>query len=219
MKNYFKYLINIKKNKFFEKEIELLITYKFFYKKKILVFYPTLIPRYDTENIINIFNNLTKNIKEINVYELGCGSNNINKSLKHNKLKNINIDKNFLSYLTKDITKQKQYIFSDWTFLIKSLKKCKLIITNPPYIEKKEVNININNKLTKHSLLCNKNGLSSIYFIIKKSKNILLNNGIIIIEHGYNQAKKIRYYAKINGFNSYELNDYNNIKRFIYLDI
>lgn len=217
MKNYLKHLLNIKKNIVFKKEIDLLIKYKYFYKNKIHIFYSILIPRYDTENIITISKKITNNFIKINIYELGCGSNNINKSLNFKYLNNINIDNNFLCYLTKNKIKNKKHIFNDWFFLIKNLKKTTLIITNPPYIEKKE--LNVNNKIIKNSLISNKNGLNSIYDIIKNSKNILLKNGIIILENGYNQNKKVRKYSRLNGFNTYTFKDNNNIKRFTYLEI
>lgn len=219
MNKYFKMLLNIKKNTHFKEQIEYLITYKFFYKSKFQIFYPILIPQHDTENIITLCKKIIKNEKKINIYELGYGSNNINKSLKLKNLKHINIDNNFLCYLLKDKVKNKKYLFNDWLFLTKNSKQCKLIITNPPYIEKKEFTTHIKNKLKKNNLFSNNNGLKLIYDIIKMSKNILSRNGILITEHGYNQNKKIRYFSKINGFNSYALNDYNNIKRFVYLEI
>ncbi|HIH2763136.1 MAG TPA: class I SAM-dependent methyltransferase [Candidatus Azoamicus sp.] len=218
MKKYFN-LLNIKKNTLFEKEIEYLIKYKFFYKNKISTFYPILIPQNDTENMVNVYNNIIRKEKKTYIYELGYGSNNINASIKLKNLNNINIDNNFLCFLTKKEKINKTHILGDWLFIINSFKKSKSIITNPPYIGKKEIYKNIENTLIKNNLISNKNGLNSIYNIIKTSKNILLKNGTLMAEHCYNQDKQIRYFSKLNGFKPYTFKDHNNIKRFIYLEI
>ena len=53
MKKIFKIILNTKKNNYFKYNMSYLINKTFFYKIKIPVFYPLLVPRSDTEKIIN----------------------------------------------------------------------------------------------------------------------------------------------------------------------
>lgn len=222
MINSFKIYLKIKKNLIFNKNIDYLLKYKFFYNKKIKIFYPLLVPQNDTELIIDLYNKIRKIYEKQILYDLGYGSNNINTSIKKKTIKTkfISIDKNFLCYITKNKKNVNKYIFNDWIFLFKIKKKCNTIISNPPYIEKKELNLKEKDIKKKYCLLSNKNGVNEIHLIIKNSKTILKKNGTLMLEHSYNQSKNIRKFSKLNGFiHSQTLKDHNNIKRLTLIEI
>lgn len=205
-------LVRIKKNLIFNKEIDYIKNYVFFLKKNIKIYYPLLIPQQDSEIIIHAYNYI-KTCKKKNNCELGYGSNNINSSINKKKEKLLNVDKEFLCYITKNKKKNNNWILNNWIFLFNTVKKYNIIFSNPPYIDKKELIIKKKDKKKKYCILA-KNGIYEIKLIIEKSKEILKKNGNIIIEHSYKQSKKIKKISKLNGFTYiYVLKDKNNIKR------
>lgn len=218
MNKYIKYLTNYKKNILFNKNIEYITNYKYFYTKKIKIFYPILTPRHETEKLVYIAKKILKNEKAIPLHEIGYGSNNINKVIKE-KHKYTGVDINFIGFLTKEKSIKKNYTLSDWKFISFFFKKFNLIITNPPYIEKKELNMYEKEINIKKSLFSNNNGLNLTKNITKISKNILFKNGILLMEHDYYQNKKIRNFSKLNGFIAHSFYDCNKLKRFIYIEI
>lgn len=177
----------------------------------------TIIPRQDTEMLIEIALKKIKNNDSI--LDLGSGSGIISLSLA-NENKNIKIigidnvyktiklsNKNAINLKLKNIL----FIHSNWFSILKK-KKFNIIISNPPYIS--IYDLNLNNLSLKfepiNSILSKNNGLNEIEYIIKKSKFYLNLNGWLLIEHSFNQKIKIRcLLKKYNFFNINSYKDYN----------
>ena len=160
----------------------------------------TLDPRPETELIIDLF--LTyykdKNLK-LNILDLGCGTGCIGLSIL-NLYKNITCDFVDISENALKIAKENaknlnllnrsNFYTSNWFSNIKS--QYDIIVSNPPYISR-------NYKLDQETfydpeiaLFSENEGMADITYIISNASNFLFSNGMLFIEIGFDQGKKIK---------------------------
>ena len=180
-----------------------------FYDMKFFLTNNVLIPRQDTELVIDLILEKYHRQKNIDILDLGAGSGVIGIVLA-NKFKNANVllsdissdaidiaKKNILFHKLKNISTIK----SDWFTNITN-KKFDLIISNPPYINKSDSHLKNKELLfePKDALISEQEGYADIIKIIKLSPKFLNSNGALYIEHGYNQSKKIKELFLKNNF-------------------
>ena len=203
-----------------EKPIQYILGYTYFYKRKFKVNKNVLIPRFETEELVY---HALKIIEEYNyskIVDIGSGSGNINITLKleNEKLNVIGLDisKDVLNVSKENALNLKadvSYYESDLlSYLIDNNIKVDLIISNPPYIDinDNEVDEIVRNNEPSLALFASDNGLYNYKKIIDDSKKILNKNGSIIFEIGYTQGDVLKEYA---------LNKYQNIDVKIIKDI
>ncbi|CAL4042574.1 Release factor glutamine methyltransferase [Buchnera aphidicola (Anoecia corni)] len=167
----------------------------------------TLIPRPDTEILIEKSLFLLGN-KKSNILDLGTGCGNIALSIASMNnnyfVTGVDIDKNAV-LMAKHNSKKLNinnvtFFISNWFSTIK--KKFHMIVSNPPYISKKEFK-NLSKELyfePKIALYSPKTGLGYINIIISNAKKYLHSKGWIIIEHGFQQKNQVQKIFKKNGF-------------------
>ena len=100
-----------------------------------------------------------------------------------------------------------------------NIGKYDLIISNPPYIPSKDIK-NLSKDITNHepksALDGGIDGLDLIKKVIYKSNYLLKRNGLLVIEIGFNQYRKISSILKRNKFREISKEfDYNNNVRCI----
>ena len=180
-----------------------------FYDMKFFVNSNVLIPRQDTELMIDLILNYYQKKDSLNILDLGTGSGAIGivlaSKFKKAKVlltdmssKDLNISKkNIFFHKLKNISTLK----SDWFEKIPN-KKFDLIVSNPPYINKKDTHLKNKELLfePKNALISEQKGYADITKIIKLSPNFLKSNGALYIEHGYNQSRKVKELFKKNNF-------------------
>ena len=192
------------------KPIAYLINKKFFWKSEFTVSENILIPRPDTELIIDKVLDLTAHKKKLNILEIGVGSGCILLSiLKERKSfygTGIDISKNCLnisklnSIKLKVTSRLKLYKSNVDKF---SLGKYDLIISNPPYIKKidlKYLEKDVVKFEPKLALDGGLDGLSAIRKVIKKSSELIKKNGKFVLEIGFDQKNKVISLLKKEGF-------------------
>ncbi len=204
----FNYYLNLRIQ---HKSIAHITNSKFFWKYKFFVNSDVLIPRPETELIVEkIFNILPKNSNK-NILEIGTGSGCIAISLikERPKLRIVAIDKSLKAIKVAEknakihqVEKKINFLNMDVDKYISS--KYDLIVSNPPYITNsellsldKDVKFNEPRIALSGGLL----GLDIFFKIINKCSNLLKNNGMLILEIGQKQSKQLRVYLKLNGFN------------------
>jgi release factor glutamine methyltransferase len=170
-----------------------------------------LIPRPETELIIDILKE--KNILKDNVelLDLGAGSGSIGISAKLETKNKVNlhlsdISKRCVHGIKKNLQKfdmQANVYLSNWFENIPNIK-FDLIISNPPYISHKDPHLNELHFEPKRALVSKNVGLADIYKIIKNSTHYLNRQGLIIIEHGYNQKDEVQEIFNRYNFNQVE---------------
>ena len=173
---------------------------KEFWSRKFFVNKDTLIPRPETELLVDKLVSLFKK-KRMTILDIGTGTGCIIISLLI-ELKNstgmaIDISKEAITVAKKNSNK---FNLSDRIkFLHKSFKefygkKFDLIVSNPPYIKRKDIK-NLSDDIKKFepkmALDGGKDGLDLIKKIIYKSKKILKINGTLALEIGNEQINKV----------------------------
>src|SRR5210317_851973 len=204
---YFKKLVSERATR---KPIAYLLNKKFFWKSEFYVNQNTLIPRPDTEIIIEQILNVTKNKHCLKILDIGVGSGcillSVLKERKNFYGTGIDISRN-----TLDICKMnaKKLFLSKRVKFFKSnvdkfaTGKYDLIVSNPPYIKTcylRYLESDVIKFEPKLALDGGLNGLSVIRKVIKKSSELLKKNGKFILEIGFDQKNKVIKLLNNKGF-------------------
>jgi len=190
--------------------IAYILGFKHFWKYKFLVNNSVLIPRPDTELILEECLKFIKINESKRVLDIGTGSGCIIISLLKERSnckataldvskKAINIAKtnaklhhleNKIEFINMDIDKYRS-------------NKYDLILSNPPYVNSISLN-RLDDDIKFHepklALSGGFDGFSEIRKVINKSKKLLKNSGKLIIEIGYGQKNQCLILLKKNGF-------------------
>ncbi len=182
---------------------------KEFWNNKFLVSYDTLIPRPETELLVEKTLEYFKN-RKLHVLDVGTGSGCILLSfLEENKSsKGIGIDISSKAIRTarKNL---KNFGFIDRAkFYNRSINqiygyKFDLVISNPPYVcsnQMKNLSEDIKSYEPKIALDGGNDGLDVIKKVIYKSKSILKKKGMLALEIGNGQYRKVLEILKLNNF-------------------
>ncbi len=172
-----------------------------FYGYKINVNKNVLIPRFETEELVeSTIKYVQKNFKlPIDILEVGTGSGCISIALKK-ELKNVNITATDISKNTLEVAKENakennaQIEFICTNIYDGINKKFDCVISNPPYISKEEqiMDIVYNNE-PHNALFADNNGLFFYEEILKNISKVLKEKFIICFEIGMNQADAVKY--------------------------
>ena len=169
-----------------------------------------LIPRPDTELIVEQALNFTKNKSKLRILDIGTGSGciilSILKERKNYKGIGIDISKKCIDMckintFKLNLTNRVKFFKSDIDNFIDA--KYDLILSNPPYINKidfKCLEKDIINFESKSSLYGGLDGLSEIRKIIDKSSELIKINGKLILEIAYDQKFNVKRLLKDRGF-------------------
>lgn len=160
-----------------------------------------LIPRFETEELVE---NTVKYIKKYNyksIVDIGTGSGCIAITLKkffpEILVDAVDISKDALEVAKKNVNKNNVNIdFYEGNLLEPLSKKYDVIISNPPYIAYDEEIMDIVKNNEPHiALYASNNGLYYYEEILKNVYKYINNNGLIAFEIGYNQGEEIKKLA------------------------
>lgn len=189
--------------------LQYIINKQNFYGLDLYVNESVLIPRYDTENIVDCIVKDFEGSKDISVLDLCTGSGCIAISLKKNGFEKVfALD---ISDKALEVAKHNAYIHNaDITFIKSDLYKelpndirFDLIVSNPPYIRTGEIeklDDEVKDFEPKLALDGGKDGLDFYKKILNLSKDFINKNGILYFEIGYDQAKNVIDLAKKEGY-------------------
>lgn len=176
-----------------------------FYGNEIKVNKNVLIPRFETEELVEYtISYIKKMFKEkINIIDLGTGSGCIAITLKkkiNSNVSAIDISKEALEVARENAKKNKVEInFIQNDMLDNISDKFDVIISNPPYISKnEEIQDIVRKNEPSLALYADNEGLYYYEKIIKQSKKNLKEKFIIAFEIGYMQGDKIKKLAEQN---------------------
>ena len=187
---------------------------KEFWSMNFFINQSVLVPRPETELLIENAIEIFKNQESPKILELGTGSGIISivlqKELSNPDITAVDISEEALNIAKMNAEKHEisdiRFVVSDWFSEIMN-EKFDLIISNPPYVDRSKLS---NEELfgidmePEIALYAENDGTSDLEFIIKKSPDYLKDGGWLILEHGYDQSSfcvsemKTTGYSRIN---------------------
>lgn len=186
-----------------------------------------LIPRFDTEVLVEVAIEIFKGRKNLYFLDIGTGSGCIAvalcKFLDCNVLA-VDISERALEVARKNaklngVENKILFIRSNLFENIPQNLKFDAILSNPPYISKDEI-FELDPRVLKEphiALFSKEDGLWFFKEIANKAKLYLKDSGYIIFEVGFSQAKEVKRILEQNGYkNIKSRNDLNNIERCIF---
>lgn len=169
-----------------------------FMKLNFLVNQNVLIPRSDTEILVEEIINTYKNSK-VKILDMctgsGCIAISLKKYMQNSEVYGIDISKEALEVArlnAKNNNVDVKFKCSDMFTNIKN-RDFDVIVSNPPYIKKKVIDT-LDKEVKKEPVIALDGGEDGLYFykkIIKEAFNFLKDNGMIFLEIGYDQKDEL----------------------------
>lgn len=192
------------------KPIAKIIKKKEFWKYEFKILDDVLIPRPDTEIIIEQALKISQHKSKLNLLDIGVGSGCIILSLLKERedffgtgidISNKSITNTRINAELLGVKKRLRLINSDVDNF--NLGKYDIVLSNPPYISKYEIN-SLEKDILKYeprvALDGGLDGTSEIRKVIDKTSKLIKKNGKFILEIAYNQKNKVIDLLKNKGF-------------------
>lgn len=182
--------------------IAYLIGVREFWSRDFYVTPDVLIPRPDTETLIEICLDLIKPNDTLKLIDLGTGSGIIAVTLAAERpqlqVSAVDISLAALKIAQKNAqyhhTPNINFIQSNWFNTI-PIQGFDFIISNPPYIAKEDPHLSQGDLRFEpdNALSATQNGLADIISICQQSQAYLNTNAYLMIEHGYHQQEAVHH--------------------------
>ena len=208
----FNYYLKLRKQ---NRPIAYILGFKDFWKYKFKVDKDVLIPRPETELIIEQALKILPKLSNKNILDIGTGSGCIIISIikERENCKATAIDKSLKALKVAKLNAEMHQVQKKIKFLNIDVdkyfaNKYDLIVSNPPYIKDSEIfSLDKNVKLNEPKLALSggESGLNKVFKVIKKSQKLLKTNGKLILEIGDKQSKEVKKYLIKNNFNQIQV--------------
>ena len=200
-----------------------LIKTKEFWSLDLHITQDTLIPRPETERLVEATLALIPKNKPVSIFDLGTGSGAIAIALATERplceITATDKSEAALIIAKKNATKHNatniNFICADW-FNLEHDDTYDLIVSNPPYISCDDPHLKQGDVRyeSKSALISGKDGLDDIRTIIKGANKHLYDKGWLLLEHGYQQGNAVRQLLAEAGYNNVStLKDYSQLER------
>lgn len=177
-----------------------------FFGHEFIVNEHTLIPRPDTEILVQTALQCAKSAQNSRLLDLGAGSGciaiSLAKALPDWSVVAVDVSAQAIQVAHQNRTQLNadncHIVLSDWYQNVQG--KFDVIVSNPPYIAKDDTHLS---RLTAEpitALVADDEGLSDIKTIITGATHHLYQGGFLLIEHGFNQGKAVAELFESAGF-------------------
>ncbi|MCF6326973.1 MAG: peptide chain release factor N(5)-glutamine methyltransferase [Devosiaceae bacterium] len=185
---------------------------KEFYGLEFLLNEATLVPRPETELLVDLGIDFLAGKTAAKILELGVGSGCIIISLVKNirgaKAYGVDISAKALAAATSNakahgVDERITWACGSWFEPLAREEKFDLIVSNPPYIDTKTISTlapEVREFDPIDALDGGESGLEAYEKIIRKAKGRLLNNGKLLLEIGFDQSKTVAKLCQRAGF-------------------
>ena len=207
-----KYFLEMIKERLNERPIAYIIGNREFMGLDFFVQEGVLIPRPDTETLVEEIINICNNRTGLNILDIGTGSGAITISLAKylDKSHVISADISDIALeiasknaISNNVDERIDFIKSDVFSNVPKEEKFDLIVSNPPYIRKADIDgldRQVKDFEPYTALEGGEDGLDFYRKITKESKAFLKNKGILAYEVGHDQAQDVSQIMQENGF-------------------
>ena len=206
-----------------------LVGFEYFYDRKYKVTKDVLSPRMETEELIYKVIEYVKasNKNKFKILDLCTGSGIIAITLKK-ELEKVSVDviASDISEEALEIAKENSQSHDATIKFIKSdifnhiNDRFDIIVSNPPYIDRKD-EVTMKDNVLKYdphlALFAEEEGMYFYRKIIEQAKDYLNENGVMFFEIGYDQKDKIIKLADMNGYSAEVYKDINGRDRMAFL--
>ena len=180
------------------KPIAYILGHKDFWTLKLNVTPATLIPRPETEQIIELAMALPQAAQHI--LDLGTGSGAIALSLAKewpsSEVSACDFSKDALAVAAKNAVNNHinnvSFFHSDWFSAVPTDKTFDLIVSNPPYVDPNDAHLADLTFEPITALTAENNGLKDLQTITTQAIKYLRSAGYLMLEHGYDQGLAVR---------------------------
>ncbi|ALO35383.1 protein-(glutamine-N5) methyltransferase, release factor-specific [Colwellia sp. MT41] len=183
----------------------------------------TLIPRPDTEILVELVLDNFGEVKSLHCLDLGTGTGAIALALASEQ-PNWKIDAIDFNIEAVKLAKQNAEdlhltqvnIFQSNWFSAVNERKFDVIVSNPPYIDALDENLSQGDVRfePKSALVANEQGLGDIKHIAQQALNFLKAQGALFFEHGYQQGEAVRDVLTSLGYDNVQtVRDFNGHER------
>lgn len=159
----------------------------------------TLIPRPETELLVELALQRFPANENIHVVDLGTGSGAIALAIAHERphWSVVATDRSAaaLAVATRNAERLNIHNVSfrqgNWCEALSDTELFHLIISNPPYIAENDPHLSQQDLQFEppDALVAGKNGIAELYLIVKQARQYLLKEGQLLLEHGFDQKK------------------------------
>lgn len=162
----------------------------------------TLIPRPDTELLVEFILEMKLPAQKLRVLDMGTGSGAIALALALERpgwqVSAVDVSMDALTVAKENAEslqlRNVDMWLSDWFDNVPNEEPFDLIVSNPPYIADSDPHLDQGDLRfePRNALVADEQGLSNYRKIVQQAKSYLKSDGWIIMEHGYEQAADIR---------------------------
>lgn len=178
-----------------------------------------LVPRPDTETLVEWALQALQSTTQARVVDLGTGSGAIALALKHSRpdlnVTAVDASSEALTVAranAKRLALDVELAQSNWLEGVSG--KFDLIVSNPPYIALEDQHLSDLNHEPQQALTSGEDGLDDIRKIVAQAAPRLSKSGWLLLEHGYDQAETVRQLLHHAGFSQVQSRqDLNGIER------
>lgn len=168
-----------------------------------------LVPRPETEVLVETFLDLCPNHSDVDLLELGTGTGVIAICLKLNR-PDLNIVATDISGDCLGLARQNaalhavdiEWIESDWFSAIDNSRRYNMILSNPPYIAATDPCLKQGDLRAEPlaALTPGKSGLEALQLITASAPGYLKPRGYLLLEHGFDQQADVARMMREQGF-------------------
>lgn len=168
----------------------------------------TLIPRADTERLVEVALDCLaqSEVSSPDILDLGTGSGAIALALAHSlpQAHLVAVDRSAPALAVaeangRDLGLSVQWILSDWFSALGS-KRFHLIVSNPPYLAEDDLHLPHLQHEPRSALVAESNGMADLWRLVTLAPAHLEDHGWLLLEHGATQAEAVREALQQRGF-------------------